>query len=146
MSANFLLGKRDLTGPDEIVEFIKDVPEFDPKTEHPDKSGALLLFRTSQQQTWLVATSERLYCVLDDIRKPHPEVRWVMSKDELVANRELILPISARDYSRNSGRVDIGSHKDWLFTKALFSAVSVEDAIAGLIRKQMVGTQTQTFA
>jgi hypothetical protein len=69
-----------------------------------------------------------------------------MSKDELVANRELILPISARDYSRNSGRVDIGSHKDWLFTKALFSAVSVEDAIAGLIRKQMVGTQTQTFA
>ena|SRR5205807_6696047 len=146
MLVNFLLGKRDLKGPDEIAEFIKNAPEFDPSTEHPDKSGALLLFRTSQQQTWLVATSERLYCVLDDVREAEPQINWVMQKSELVSNGDLIVPISVSEYSRNSGRVNIGTHKNWLFSKALFTAMPVEEAIATLIRKHMIDAQARAYA
>ncbi|SRR5216684_2762924 len=146
MLVNFLLGKRDLKGPDEIANFIKNAPEFDPNTEHPEKSGALLLFRTSQQQTWLIATSERLYCILDDVREPKPQIKWVMQKSELVSSGDLIVPISVSEHSRNSGRLDIGTHKNWLFSKALFTATPVEEAVATLIRKQMTDAQARAYA
>jgi hypothetical protein len=146
MLVNFLLGKRDLLNPEEIAEQVKNAPEFNATKENPATANLLLLFKTSRQQTWLVVTPERLYCILDDVREPRPEVRWSIAKAEIISNGELILPISVREHSRNSGRLDIGSHKNWLFSKALFAAIPVQEAITALIRKQMIDAQARAYA
>lgn len=134
MVLNFLLGKRELLTQEEIVQFIRTA-----ERERADRAGILLIFQTLQQQTWLVATSERLYCVLDDIRRPKPEVRWRMAKSDLVADHDVIVDIATRAYSANSGRVDIGNHTGWLYSKALFSTVPIDEAIKALIHTSMVG-------
>lgn len=139
MVLNFLLGKRELLTQEEIVQFIRTALEFDIERERTDRAGILLIFQTLQQQTWLVATSERLYCVLDDIRRPKPEVRWIMAKSELVSDHDVIVHIATRRYSENSGRIDIANHTGWLYSKALFSTVSVDEAIKALIHTSMVG-------
>src|SRR5438034_5041571 len=139
MALNFLLGKRELLTQEEIVQFTTTAPEFDIKRERTEHAGILLIFQTLQQQTWLVATSERLYCVLDDIRRPKPEVRWTMDKSDLVADHDVIVHIAIHDRSERSGRVDIGDHTDWLYSTALFSTVPIDEAIKALIHTSMVG-------
>ncbi|SRR6266446_271580 len=139
MLVNFLLGKRELLKREEIVNFVRNASAFDPTNEHTENAGALLLFQTLQQQTWLVATSERLYCVLDDIRRPKPEIRWTMSKSELVTGDNVDVDIATREGAGNSGRINIGKHNDWLYSKALFSTVPVDAAIKALIQTCMIG-------
>jgi hypothetical protein len=139
MLVNFLLGKRELFKQDEIIQFISTAQDFDVQREHIENAGALLLFQTLQQQTWLVATSERLYCVLDDIRRSEPEIRWTMSKTELLTDDNVDVDITTREGSENSGRINIGKHTGWLYSKALFSTVPVEEAIKALIQTCMIG-------
>jgi hypothetical protein len=65
-----------------------------------------------------------------------------MPKNELVAEGNVIVPITVRDHSDYSGYVNIGSHENWLYTKALFFALPVQQAIEALIRKQMIDAPT----
>jgi len=58
----------------------------------------------------------------------------------------LLARLPAHEYSRNSGRVDIGSHRSWLFPKALFTATAIEEAITTLIRRQMIDAQARAYA
>jgi hypothetical protein len=48
--------------------------------ENEDTEGAkvLRLFETMTQQTWLIATSHKLYCIVDDRRFPRAQMRWAM--------------------------------------------------------------------
>lgn len=139
MFLNFLLGKRELFEADKIAEFINTAHEFDAQRENTKNAGVLLLFKTSEQQTWLIATSERLYCVLDDIKHPKPEIRWTMPRHELVAHDSVSVHIRTRKHTENSGRVDIDGHTGWLFSKSLFATLPIEDAIKALIHIYMIG-------
>jgi hypothetical protein len=90
----------------------------------------LLIFSTSKQQTWLVADEFSLWCILDDRRKEQPRVQWWIKKDEVEPLREVC------DYSRTSGVLYIGARqKGWLFSKSLFQAVDVTDAVRRLVNK-----------
>ena len=66
--ADMFIGRSDFASPEEIKEFIRRSKNFDKSKEDPSTAHPLLIFKTSKQQTWLVATPERLYCVLDDLR------------------------------------------------------------------------------
>ena len=106
--------------------------------ENTDSAEALLIFKTSKQRTWLIATDKRLYCVLDDYRKPQPSVMWSKKRDNIFSQGNMSLNIQTRDYKQNTGLVDIGTdHKDWLFSKSLFINNKISDSIIDLIKKKM---------
>jgi hypothetical protein len=94
--------------------------------EDPSALMALLIFSTSKQQTWLVADSLNISCVLDDRRKEEPTLRWFLSKKEAI-------PVVARDYSTDSGLLDIGPRREWLYSKRLFHSVDIVTAVQRLI-------------
>ena len=81
---SFLSGRAQLEAEEVIRSSIKRSQNFNPKAEDSGQSKTLLFFRTSKQQSWLVATSERLYCILDDVRKSEPHVNWSIPSSELV--------------------------------------------------------------
>ena len=79
----FFLGRGELKSPIEIIAAIRESPDFDPRKEDIADAEALLIFQTSKQQTWLVATRTRLYCVLDDLRRSFRPVRWSLGAERL---------------------------------------------------------------
>jgi len=105
----------------------------------PEAARALLIFSTSRQQTWLVATSQRLYCILDDLATGEATVNWSMGRDALVASDgTLKIKLQERPYKDRTWYVDFGdAHTDWLFSRSLFAGRSIEDAVRDLLREQM---------
>jgi hypothetical protein len=131
-----LLGRRDLKTAEQIVEIVRSSTNFDQSEEGLEE--ALLIFQTSKQQTWLIATTERLYCVLDDISRGFTRTQWSMTKKTIVCNNKIILPISTRDKTDQTGLLDLGKHRGWLFTKRLFASSPIDEQVKKLIKKKML--------
>lgn len=131
------LGQRDFWSEEEIRALVGGSAEFDPSAESLDDAEALLIFETSKQHTWLIVSSERLYCVLDDNRKPEPALQWTLDRDELMEGDRLVAPIRTRDKSARAGLLDIGPRKSWLFSKTLYSSGSLEEALTDAVKKKM---------
>lgn len=120
----------------EIKEWITESKNY--QQEDTSKAEFLKFFSTSKQRTYLVATPKRLYCILDDSRRDSPHVNWSISKTEALCEGDLRLPISTRSKSRSTGLVDFGgSHKNWLYTKDLFSSLGIEKAVTGFVVSSM---------
>ncbi len=134
----FLLGQQEFLQAGQIAEAIRQSRNFDSTKEDPTLAATLLIFQTSYQQTWLVATRERLYCVLDDLKKSFTRVQWSMARDGLISNGQVSVSIATRDKTDRSGLLDIGEHKGWLFSKKLFADTNIESATRGLISQQML--------
>ena len=58
-----LLGYRSFASESEIRRSIEQSKYYDSSKESPEEAGSLLIFDTSRQHTWLVATGERLYFI-----------------------------------------------------------------------------------
>lgn len=124
----------------EIAERIRESKNFDKKTEDPKKARTLLFFKTRRQQTWLVATPRRLYCLLDDVRKLEPHINWSMRRSKVIDdNGKLKIKLRTEpSASKKSRVVDLGTnHRGWFYTPALFEPSSIEKAIRKLIKKAM---------
>jgi hypothetical protein len=94
---------------------------------------ALLLFKTSKQHTWLVATQANLYCVLDDAdrRKTGELVQWTSPLDKA----QPIVPKSLYEPPYGS-YVDIGEQTYWFYSTDLFPQPEMlKSAVSELIRK-----------
>jgi hypothetical protein len=104
----------------------------------PAQAHSLLFFQTPLQQTWLVKTPNRLYCILDDVRRPAPHVNWSMPMSDVIdADGNLKLGIEARETAgaMDTGLFDFGpNHKDWLYSRKLFVATGVEQAVGDFLR------------
>lgn len=76
----------------------------------------LLIFKTSDQHTWLIATNKKLFCLLDDenTRKEKKLLMWSITLEEARAH------IEVKPHKKNSGLLDIGSKKNWLYSTVLF--------------------------
>ena len=136
-------GRPDFASKSEIIDFARKSKSFDAVSENLQHADALTIFSTSKQHTWLVATDKRLYCILDDIRKDQPHINWSMPRRDLVAGKDVIVPVSSREKSEFTGLVDIGdAHHDWLYTKRLFSTESVEERIRKLVAGTMLFEKT----
>jgi hypothetical protein len=132
-----LLGRGEFMSPGDIIQAIRESPNFNSDSEDLAKAEALLIFQTSKQQTWLVATGARLYCVLDDLRRSFKPVRWSLGAKELASYENLPGGISARDSNERVGLLNIGPRHNWLYSKKLFTSKSIEDEVKDLIRRQM---------
>lgn len=131
-------GRADFASKTEIIQYIKNSKNFDPATENFIKADALLIFSTSIQHTWLISTAQRLYCVLDDIRKDKPHINWSIPRAQILDGDKFILPVKARDKTEVTGLLDIGEdHSDWLYTKRLFSEAPVEQRVQEMLEDIM---------
>lgn len=135
-----LLFERDrFLDEEEIKGWIVHSKNYEPDKENPKDASAVLMFETSKQQTWLVSTRERMYCILDDLRKGEPHINWSMPRNEIVRGERVVIDVNARPKSENTGFVDISDrHKNWLFSRRLFSEDGIVEAINNLITRQMI--------
>lgn len=125
--ARSLLGYRDFWGLEPIRRLIDQAPEFDRAQESADAARTLLIFETSKQRTWLVATPLRVYCVLDDVRKERPRVQWSVSKADAAH-------VETRPKTDQTGVVDVGKRNHWwLYSTRLFTEKPIEQHISELI-------------
>ncbi len=130
-----LLGYRRFSSELEIRESIKKSKSHDSSSESLDDAGSLLIFETSRQHTWLVATRERLYFILDDARKPAPEVKRAVRRSDLKTRPDGRIAVDTRSKSTTTGLVDVGlRRRGWLYSKDLFARQRpIEDAIHELL-------------
>lgn len=131
------VGGHGMRSIDEIMAFIQDSRRFKSKTEVIKRSSVLLMYRSTTQCTWLVATNERLYCVLED--KTNIRLKWSRDRERTFLDGELLFEIVERDRPTHTDTklVDIGSdHKGWIYSKSLFEK-GISVPIQNLIAKNM---------
>jgi hypothetical protein len=137
--SSIVLGRRDFYSKEEIIDFARNSKNYNPEEENIHDAEALMIFQTSNQQTWMVSTNQRLYCILDDIRNDEPNINWSLAKERLSDGEQVTIAIKSRDKSEKTGLVDIGpEHKNWLFSKQLFKEQNVDKSIRQLIKNKML--------
>jgi len=122
-------------GPDGFFtpEGIRHLVDHSQFVEAGERSAAdLLLFRTRNQHTWLVATDRKLFCLLDDTptRVDGELIQWTQESGK-------IKEVRAGPYRARTGLVDIGERRRWLYSVALHPDPSqLEAQIWAMIRQQ----------
>ncbi len=90
--------------------------------------GKELIFETRKQRTWLIATGDRLFCLLDDrrTRQSGKVIQWVLKKGEASTITATV--------QNGRGRVSIGPRRRWLYSPGRFPTPdAVVDAIQNLV-------------
>jgi len=137
--AEFTALREDFEAYEGIVRSISNSKNFNSETEDPGDADALLIFSTPKQQAWLVATSERLYGVVDDLRKEKPRINWSIPKRKLVSAENISTKLIIRDKNELSGFIDIGDAcTNWLYTKRLFVDDHIKNQVRSLIKRKMI--------
>jgi hypothetical protein len=137
--AEFTTLREDFASHEGIVRSISNSKNFNPDTENPGDADALLIFSTPRQQAWLIATSERLYGVVDDLRKEKPHINWSIPKRKLVSGENISTKLISRDKNELSGFIDIGETcTNWLYTKRLFVDDHIKSQVRALIKRKMI--------
>lgn len=130
-------GDREFFNPEEIEQFIVNSKKFSDREELA-KTASLLIFETSKQRTWLVTSSQRLYCILDDIREDAPHINWSMNKENILQDNNLAIELSTKNNSAETGLIDFGSnHKNWLYSKKLFTNIEIGPSVNQFIIKNL---------
>lgn len=112
---------------------------YDSNLENFISADALLLFSTSRQKTWLVSTKYRLYCILDDIRRPEPVLAWVKDREQLFENKNFKPKLQPKDQSNSVGTINIGpKEQEWYFSKPLFSNNDVVATLTKFVENNML--------
>lgn len=118
---DFLTGRRRFHSEPEIIALIKTSTRYDNDLQ-VGRPGALLIFETSNQHTWLVMTAKRLYVILDDVRRAQAKVQW--------STRRIPPEVRTSERSDLTGIVHFSkSGRGWFFTKRLFANIPIEKQI-----------------
>jgi hypothetical protein len=120
-------------GPREIRDAVR--LRYEAKPDDFADGELLLIFETSKQQTWLMATDRALYCVTERIDDEHADVRWRISKSEIISDGGFILPIRTEDKSESSGYVTFNGKRARLYSKRLFTDVPIERRVKSMLLK-----------
>jgi pimeloyl-ACP methyl ester carboxylesterase len=128
------LGRGGFKSPTEICNTLSESSVFDKNHEDIATAKPLLIFQTTQQQTWLVATKARLYCVLDDLPRSFTHVQWSIPASDLIENGIVKIEILTQSKNERTGLVSIGARRNWLYSKKLFVSRRIENQIKDLIR------------
>lgn len=123
-----------------LAELRVSVKEGAPRTkdisdEIFEKCEMLLIFDTKKQRTWLLATNQAFYCVIDVLEKLQPTLLWRIQKDKLVSNKWLNVQMRIEDNSATTGRIVINDKKPRLFNYRLFTDFPIEQRIKSMLMK-----------
>ena len=136
--SKFSRGYREFVQPEGIPGLIKGSRNYGKGGEDLSTAESLLIFQTSNQHTWLLATSHRFYVILDDIRKKEPSIIRSISKRRLIDDSgELKLRLGERPRSERTGLVDMEGYKALLFSHRLFMEERVTESMERLIKGRM---------
>lgn len=81
-------------------------------------SNNLLIFNTKKQKTWLSFTDKGVFCVLDNRPKGGQiRVQWFEPIAGISSTN-----VTAMDREGRPGLLRVGSHRNWLYSKALFGS------------------------
>lgn len=139
--SSYMLGYRDFYSEDKIIDYIKNSKNYNPDKDNLQVAKALKVFQTSKQQTWLVATNERAYYILDDNKKDKPQLfTWSLPKKDITVGNRVSLEIKTGKKSEKTGLVRIGPrHENWFYSKRLFPEEKhIVESIHKLIREAML--------
>ena len=132
--ADFLPSPSGFRDPDDIQDYVVHSKNFDSSREDPEDANVLLLFHTSKQKTWLVATKERVYCILDDIRKSEPHINWSVTRNRIVDDEAVVWRIDKSDKNSKTGILNFENAKSsWYYSKDLFIGKDVVDEIENFV-------------
>ena len=125
--SNFLLGRRTFCSDHEIIEQIRRSKNY--RNDLAEGSAhALLIFDTTNQHTWMVCSTMRLYIVLDDIRKSEPRIQWT--------TKQIPPKVSLDTRSERTGIVRLNDRpRGWLYSTRLFATIPIEAQIENLVVK-----------
>lgn len=125
--ANFLLGRRTFCSEHEIIERIKRSKNY--RDDLAEASAhALLIFDTTNQHTWIVCSTMRLYIILDDIRRSEPRIQW--------STKQIPPRVSLDTRSERTGVVRLNDRpRGWLYSTRLFATIPIESQIENLVVK-----------
>jgi WD40 repeat protein/tetratricopeptide (TPR) repeat protein/predicted Rossmann-fold nucleotide-binding protein len=127
---------------DQVLWAITKSKAYNKSSEGSSQPASLLIFKTSTQQTWLVATAARLYIVLDTPAKSYLKVQWSIAKRHLVNDRSVKVRIVITKRTGRAGLVQIGSSRQWFFSRQLFPEDTLGRRIEELILSMMHGEQS----
>ena len=116
----FYFGERSKADNYQIIESVKKSKAYNKSgNESTSDAKALLLWDAKYQNSWLVRTNERIYKMLDDIRKDRPIINW-SRKIERFKDDDIVFAI---DYKLNTGKIKFKHkpHKEYRYSKKLFS-------------------------
>ena len=111
-----LIDFRRFAEPRDLLHAVQE-GQASPKADENIKSAiTIMAFETSNQRNWLLFTSKRVYCLLDDRRKEKPKVRW-----SVPISKSSNTNIEVRDYTKDSGVIVVDADNTLLYSKRLFS-------------------------
>jgi hypothetical protein len=103
------------------VQEPEEEPEEAATGERPSSQRRQMVFQTSRQTTWLFVADAGLRCQLDDKTKAGESPQWTLSPEQckriLDERRYGVNPT----YKMRTGLFRIGTHRNWLYSKKLFS-------------------------
>jgi len=126
--------KRCFVAGEEITGSIRESNNFDPD-EGIEEAGGFLLFEGDNKRVWLIATSLRLYSIVDDRTKKEPRIEWSISRSRLYTKSSITLKVRINKAGKNL--VDIGYRKACAFTPRLFTDITLKERIHALLREKM---------
>jgi len=127
--ADVVAAERDVPG-FLSIEAILEIVNSSGLVQEDEKSLRYLpLFDSSAQRTWLVATRQQLFCVLDSAktRSSGKLIQWKQDRVKALSK------IDIHPYKPDVGLVDIGARRQWLYSIRLHpDANDLRDEITGL--------------
>ena len=131
---SFYKGLRDFLSASDISTTIKKSKRFDGSKENIENVKVVQLLDAEKQRTYLVATPENVYKVVDDRRKKGPVVTWSRPVSKVAPNREWKVHIEP--YRRTTDYVTISGlpgHSN-LVSRKLFKNISLTSALNNLVK------------
>jgi hypothetical protein len=117
--------------PREVIGAVEE--RYGRKADNFSKARLLLIFFTSKQKTWLIATNQALHCVVDRLSEPKPRARWRIEKNQILSSEGIILLIKTEPRSERTGVLIIDQKRPRLFSRSLFTDAPIERRIRSLI-------------
>lgn len=129
----FYFGTRSKFDRYQIIECAKNSKSFNKSGNETVKDAiAILLWESKNQNSWLVRTNERIYKIIDDIRKERPIINWSRS---ITLFKETNF-IETSDYKLHTGKIKFlhKPEKEYRYSKKLFFNKNVIDGITDFIK------------
>lgn len=98
-------------------------------TASPSDLEALLFFSTPKQQSWLVASADRIVCIVDKRDEKAPTVVWSVGHDEALSSLKTEL------HSPRNGTVTIAGKRPRLFSRKLFADQPLEYRLRAMVER-----------
>ncbi len=130
-------GKRAFLGKPDIIGYLRESNNYTPDEDLGSADG-FILFDSSLQRIWLLATRYRLYSVTDDIRKREPVINWSISRSRIVNTGGASLSLKTFTLDRGEALIDIGYRPGTRYSPELFKDKDLKERILKLVQDKLL--------